>query len=42
MEIKLLNLKLKNFKGIKDLEINFEGKNTNIYRSKCNRKNYSI
>lgn len=31
MQIKLLNLKLKNFKGIKDLEINFEGKSTNIY-----------
>lgn len=31
MQIKLLNLKLKNFKGIKDLEINFEGKRTNIY-----------
>lgn len=31
MEIKLYNLKLKNFKGIKDLEINFDCKNTNIY-----------
>ena len=31
MDIKLLTLKLQNFKGIKQLEINFEGKNTNIY-----------
>lgn len=31
MEIKLYNLKLKNFKGIKDLEINFNCQNTNIY-----------
>lgn len=31
MEIKIYNLKLKNFKGIKELEIDFEGKNTNIY-----------
>ena len=31
MKIKLLHMHLKNFKGIKDLEINFEGKNTNIY-----------
>lgn len=31
MEIKIYNLKLKNFKGIKDLQIVFDGKNTNIY-----------
>lgn len=31
MEIKLLKLSLKNFKGIKELVINFAGKNTNIY-----------
>ena len=31
MEIKIYNLKLKNFKGIKDLEIVFDGKDTNIY-----------
>lgn len=31
MQIKISNLKLKNFKGIKNLEINFEGKNANIY-----------
>lgn len=31
MEIRIYNLKLKNFKGIKDLEIVFDGKNTNIY-----------
>lgn len=31
MEIKLIKMKLKNFKGIKDLEINFEGRNANIY-----------
>ena len=31
MEIKLIKMKLKNFKGIKDLEINFEGGNANIY-----------
>ncbi len=31
MEIRIKNLKLKNFKGIKDLEINFEGQNANIY-----------
>lgn len=30
-EIRLIQLKLKNFKGIKNLEINFDGKNTNIY-----------
>ena len=31
MEIKIFNLKLKNFKGIKELEIVFNGQNTNIY-----------
>lgn len=31
MEIKLLKLSLKNFKGIKELVINFAGRNTNIY-----------
>lgn len=31
MDIKIYNLKLKNFKGIKELEINFNGKDTNIY-----------
>lgn len=31
MEIKLYDLKLKNFKGVKELEIVFNGKNTNIY-----------
>lgn len=30
MEIKILNLKLRNFKGVKELEINFDCKNTNI------------
>ncbi len=31
MEIKMYDLKLKNFKGIKELEINFDGKDANIY-----------
>lgn len=31
MDIKIYNLKLRNFKGIKELEINFNGKDTNIY-----------
>lgn len=31
MEIRIYNLKLRNFKGIKELEIFFDGKNTNIY-----------
>ena len=31
MEIRIYNLKLKNFKGIKDLEIVFDGTDTNIY-----------
>lgn len=38
MEIKLLNLKLKNFKGIKDLEINFNCQNTNIYGANATGK----
>ena len=31
MEIRIQNLKLKNFKGIKELEINFNVRDTNIY-----------
>ncbi len=31
MKIRISNLKLKNFKGIKDLEIDFNSNNTNIY-----------
>lgn len=31
MEIRIQKLRLKNFKGIKELEIDFEGRNTNIY-----------
>ena len=31
MEIKILNLKLRNFKGVKELEMHFDCKNTNIY-----------
>ena len=31
MQIKIYNLKLKNFKGIKELEIVFNGQDTNIY-----------
>ena len=31
MKIRISNLKLKNFKGIKDLEIDFNSDNTNIY-----------
>ncbi len=38
MQIKILKLSLKNFKGIKDLEINFEGKNTNIYGANATGK----
>lgn len=38
MEIKILDLKLKNFKGIKELEINFEGKDTNIYGANATGK----
>ena len=29
--IRLMKIKLKNFKGIKNLEIDFDGRNTNIY-----------
>ena len=38
MEIKIFNLKLKNFKGIKDLEINFNCQNTNIYGANATGK----
>lgn len=38
MEIKISNLKLKNFKGIKELEINFNCKNTNIYGANATGK----
>ncbi len=38
MEIKLFNLKLKNFKGIKELEIDFQGQNTNIFGSNATGK----
>ncbi len=38
MEIKLMKMKIKNFKGIKELEINFEGKNTNIYGANATGK----
>lgn len=38
MEIKLFNLRLKNFKGIKELNIDFEGKNTNIYGANATGK----
>ncbi len=38
MEIKISNLKLKNFKGIKDLEINFNCQNTNIYGANATGK----
>ncbi len=38
MEIKLMRMKLRNFKGIKDLEINFKGKNTNIYGANATGK----
>ncbi|MBQ8299485.1 MAG: AAA family ATPase [Clostridia bacterium] len=31
MQIKIVKMAIKNFKGIKDLEINFDGKNMNIY-----------
>lgn len=37
MQIKISNLKLKNFKGIKNLEINFEGK-TQIYMEKMQQE----
>lgn len=38
MEIKLFNLRLKNFKGIKELNIDFGGKNTNIYGANATGK----
>lgn len=38
MEIKIYNLKLKNFKGIKDLEIKFNCQNTNIYGANATGK----
>lgn len=38
MEIKISDLKLKNFKGIKNLEINFNCKNTNIYGANATGK----
>ena len=38
MEIKLMKMKLRNFKGIKDLEIEFKGKNTNIYGANATGK----
>lgn len=38
MKIKLFNLKLKNFKGIKELEIDFQGQDTNIFGSNATGK----
>ena len=38
MEIKLMKMKLRNFKGIKDLEIDFKGKDTNIYGANATGK----
>ena len=38
MEIKLMRMKLRNFKGIKDLKIDFKGKNTNIYGANATGK----
>ena len=38
MKIQIYNLKLKNFKGIKDLQINFDCKNTNIYGANATGK----
>ena len=38
MEIKILNLKLRNFKGIKNLEIDFNCKDTNIYGANATGK----
>ena len=38
MEIKLYSLKLKNFKGIKELEINFNCQDTNIYGANATGK----
>lgn len=38
MQIKIYSLKLKNFKGIKDLEIKFNCQNTNIYGANATGK----
>lgn len=38
MEIKIFSLKLKNFKGIKDLKIDFNCQNTNIYGANATGK----
>ena len=38
MKIQISNLKLKNFKGIKELEINFNCQNTNIYGANATGK----
>lgn len=38
MEIRIFNLKLKNFKGIKDLQIDFNGKDTNIFGANATGK----
>ena len=37
-EIRLMQLKLKNFKGIKDLTVDFKGKNTNIFGANATGK----
>ena len=37
-EIRLMQLKLKNFKGIKDLTIDFNGKSTNIFGANATGK----
>lgn len=38
MEIRIYNLKLKNFKGIKELQIDFNGKDTNIFGANATGK----
>lgn len=38
MEIRMYNLKLKNFKGIKELQIEFNGKDTNIFGANATGK----
>ena len=38
MEIKIFSLKLKNFKGIKELKIDFNCQNTNIYGANATGK----
>lgn len=38
MEIRIYNLKLKNFKGIKELQIEFNGKDTNIFGANATGK----